>query len=412
MPVELPAESVDECEPSPPNPIVWLVFLVITMVVGAAIALKAWPPGGPTNTGRFWIHVFVKPLLVWAGMFGLRTLYWGQECERIEAENAVRQEDRREGIEFASEPLAVLGYSYLTGAGTNGVSAILRETFGSESSAAESGDNSHQYGSIGLAGDDEDPTRYRACFKELTSSIAQSIKLLPSDIPFSIRLHLPGNVDRNALLEAWKVSWRSAKQRPAITSLVASDKGMMELDDWLDVRGGPALERCVLYVSARLRESPSSQSAEAATAILLGWAPLARRHGIRPIALLHRPVESIPQDFGFAIARGSLWGQTSLDRVDDVWLGGVGGSEKLAISKYVGPRAAASGQVGGVEPIRDITAFLGDVGQVSGWLAIALGIESALETKCPQLVAAREETLWFSVVQPDNKEQDQASTEA
>ncbi|MEX3962129.1 hypothetical protein AB4Y42_07895 [Paraburkholderia sp. EG286B] len=412
MPVELPREKGDEHEPSPPNVVNWLALLVITIVVGAVYTLTTWPPGDPANTARFWIQLFGWPFLAWAGSFGLRTLYWEQECARIEAGNTARQEDRREGIKFAGEPLAVLGYSYLTGAGTNGVSTLLCNKYGNGSSTKDSGGERSQYDSLGLAGDDEDPTRYRACFKELTSSIARAIRLLPSEIPLSIRLQLPENVNRDALLEAWRGIWSSAKLRPAIISLVFPERGVMELDEWLDIRGGPTLERCTLYVSARLREGPTGQGAEAATAILLGWAPLARRHGIRPIALLHRPVESPPQDFESAIARALLWGEASLDRVEDVWLSGIGGREKVAIAKYIEPQAATRRKGGDVEAIRDISSFLGDVGEVSAWLAIALGIENALHAKCPQLVASREGTLRFSVVQQDENEQDHAGTEA
>jgi hypothetical protein len=412
MPVELPPERSEEREPPPPNLIIWLILLAITMAAGAVLTLTTWRAGDPTNTVRFWIQLFARPFLVWAGLFGLRTLYWEQERARIDAENALLRDDRREGVRFASEPLAVLGYSYLTGAGTSKVSALLRKTTAAASSATKGGNQSGQYASLGLSGDDEDPTRYRACFKELISLIAQFVRKFPSDVPFSIRVHFPEGVDRSALLEVWKVTWSEAKLRAVATSLATSDRGVMELDDWLDVRGGPKLERCVLYVSVRLRESPSSPGAEAASAILLGWAPLVRRHGIRPVALLHRPVESVTRDIGPAMATALTWGQASLDTVQDVWLTGLSGEEKVAISKCVKPPANTAGKSASHETLRDITAVLGDIGQVSGWLAIALGIENALQTESAQLIACHEGTLRFSVVQPDQKKQIQMGAEA
>lgn len=405
MPVDLPPEKSDEREPSPPNPIVWLILLVVTMGAGVGLTLTTWPAGEPMNTVRFWIDLFVRPFLIWAGMFGLRTLYYDQECARIEAENTALMAERRDGIRFASEPLAVLGYAYLTGAGSSNVSTLLRKPDEKDASSTGDGVAGGRSGSLELAGDDEDPGRYRACFRVLISQIAESVRAIPSDVPFAIRLHLSERVDRSALLESWRTIWNAAKLRPAIPSLVVTERGMVELDEWLDIHGGPRLEQCVLYVGVRLRGTPSSPGAEAASAVLLGWAPLVRRHSVRVMALLHRPVEAKAPDVESGMASALMWGQTTVDAVEDVWLTGVRGEEKVAISKYA-RQAPASGGNAGRGQIRDVTALLGDVGEASGWLAIALGIENALREHGPQLVACREGTLRFAVIQPDGKRTD------
>jgi hypothetical protein len=402
MPVELPPEKSDEREPSLPNLIVWLVMLVITMGVGAALTLKMWPTGEPTTTARFWIDLFLKPFLVWTGMFGLRTLYYGQARARIDAEDAARAVDRREGIRFASEPLAVLGYAYLTAVGTNNVSALVRQRDEKNESSAGDGIVSGDAGSLGLAGDDEDPTRYRACFRELISLIAESVRAIPASVPFSVRLHGPASVDSGVLADNWRVAWDAAKLRPANVSLVASDRGVMELDEWLDIRGGPRLEQCVLYVAASLRDVPASQGAEAASAILLGWAPLARRHAVRLVAQLHRPVEGSMQNFESGITSALMWGKTTVNAVKDVWLAGFQGEEKVAISKCLRQTPLDRSDAAHSE-LRDLTAFFGDVGGASSWLAMALGIESAAQTHRPQLVACRERAFRFAVIQPDGK---------
>jgi hypothetical protein len=179
----------------------------------------------------------------------------------------------------------------------------------------------------------------------------------------------------------------------------------MELDEWLDVRGGPRLEQFVLYVGVRLRAAPSSADGEAASAILLGWAPLARRHSVRVIAQLHRPVEGDAQTLKSRLATALLWGQTTSHAVEDIWLAGVRGDDKVAISKCARQPFANDGESGHGE-VRDVTALLGDVGEVSSWLAVSLGIESAIQTHRPQLVACCEGTLRFAVVQPDSKRTD------
>lgn len=414
MPVELPPEDCGERKPSPPNLIVWLVLLVVTMASGIALTLARWPAGEPTNTARFWIDLFVRPFLVWAAAFGVRTLYREQECARIDAENAALSEDRRKAVRFASEPLAVLGYAYLTGAGSSDVSALIRKADNKDTSIPDDGTQAGRYELLRLAGDDDDPTRYRACFNELIALVSESVRALPLDVPFTVRLHLPEMDDRSAaLLGSWEAIWKAAKLRSASASLVASGRGMMELDEWLDIRGGPMLERCVLYVGVRLRDVPSDSGAEAASAILLGWAPLARRQAVRVMALVHRPVESGAGDIEPAMERASMWGRTTLDAVKDVWQIGVRGVGKVRIAKKyskIWPEndSRSAGQGG----LRDVTAWLGDVGPASGWLAVALAIENALQERSPQLVACRESTFRFAVVQPDDKTQSQAGAEA
>lgn len=405
MPVLLPPERTEECEPSPPNLIVWLVLLVVTMAAGAVLTLTTWPAGEPTDTLQFWVHLFVRPLMAWSAIFGLRTLYWEQECARIEADNAGLKEERRKGIRFASEPLAVLSYAYLTAAGTRNVCTILRKSDEKDASKADVGMDNLHCKPLTIAGDDDDPTRYRACFRELVSLVAEPVRALPSDLPFAIRLHLPERVERDALLESWREIWNAAQLPSAITSLVSVDRGMMELDGWLDLPGGPNLEQCVLYVSVHLRDAPSSSGAEAASAILLGWAPLARRRGVRVMALLHRPVEGDVNSFESAMADALMSGRTSVDAIEEVWQAGLGGEAKAAISKCFKQPATKGGGNATRGAIRDVAALLGDIGVACGWLAIALGTENVRQSQRPQLIICQEGTLRFAVVQPDRKEQ-------
>jgi hypothetical protein len=412
MPVELPPEDCGERKPSPPNQVVWLVLLVVTMAGGCALTLTTWPTGEPTNTVRFWIDLFVKPFLIWAAALGLRTLYSEQECARIDAENAALSGDRRKAITFASEPLAVLGFAYLTGAGSSDISTLLRKADESDAATFDNETESGRYESLGLAGDDEDPTRYRACFKELIAEISDAIRAVPSDVPLTVRLHLPEMEGQSAVLKGWETIWVEAKLRPAHALLVAPERGLMELDEWLDRRGGLSLERCVLYVSIRLRDVPSGVGAEAASAIFLGWAPLVRRHGVRVIALVHRPVESDAEDIEPAMATAFMWGRTTVNAVKDIWQARVKGTERVAISKCVEKKSGSGKESAGQGEIRDVTAFLGDAAEGSGWLAIALAIENTQQEHCPQLVACRESTFRFAVVQPDIKTQTPAGAEA
>jgi hypothetical protein len=170
-----------------------------------------------------------------------------------------------------------------------------------------------------LSRDEGEPGRYNACFAELLKSISEGIAAVPRNLPLSVRLQLPSGVDQTLLLDIWRTCWEKSQLRPAHVSLLSANQGLLALDEWLDIPGGPTLEKFTLFVSAQLHETPPEKSAEAAVALLLNWAPLAERHGTKPLALLHRPVENNTTSLNDSIATALLWGRTTASQVDDLW---------------------------------------------------------------------------------------------
>ncbi|MET3449111.1 hypothetical protein [Ralstonia sp. 1138] len=375
-------------------------LLVATMAGGVAHTLLTWPQGAPTSTVWFWMRLVVMPFLAWCVLFGLRTLYYEQENERIDAEEEVMRADRAEALQFGSDPLAVVGLTYLTGAGNQGVSQRWTQTDGlQEGPDAASEAALRPEITLSLAGDDEDPTRYRACFKDLIDAVANMVSAIPADVPFSVRLALPEGEGRQAQLDSWQACWCAKGLRTAKAALVPTETGVMALDAWLDQKGGPQLENFTLFVAVGLRDTPSSEVAEAAVALLLGWAPLAKRRRLKSIALLHRPVEEGVQTPESAMTTSLQWGCTTPDKVEDVWQVGLDAIDKTAIADRLGNLSFGVSQTPGLSGVHDLDSELGRQGVAGGWLALALGIEHAAQAKRPQWVAWREGTLRFAIIQ-------------
>jgi hypothetical protein len=401
MPVVLPPEESAEQRPSPPRLSVWLSLLILTEAVGVAITLLTWPKGEPTGTVRFWFQLVAVPFLVWAVGLGLRTLYYEQENERIGAENDALREDRERAIQFASDPLAVVGYAYLTGAGNSDVTTILARQAAEQNSDLSFDDvDAARYRTLGVVGDDEDPTRHRACFRELIGAVAEAVRVIPRDVPFGVRLQLPDDADHEALLKKWDACWSAEGLRAAKTVRVAPDKGVMELDEWLDKRGGPNLEKFLLFVTVQLHEASAPSDAEGAVALVLGWAPLAKRRGIQSIAHLHRPVEVETDSIGVSISTALRWGRTTGEKVKDLWQAGLEKADKVSITKSLTDLSIGVAETKRLSGVHDVDSVLGHSGTATGWLALAFGIERATRNNEPQLVAWRENTLRFATVQP------------
>jgi hypothetical protein len=383
--------------PAPPKPIVWLAVFVVIMLAGGASTLLGWPRTEPTGTTWFWICTLVFPALAWCILFGLRLHYYNEEMDRQQAEDETREVDRAEAIRFASEPLAVLGHAYLSALGSLGVAsgqtALHAET-------AESGGDAIRHTALTLADDDGSVGRYRSGFMELLGPIADAINAVPRNLPFKVRLDFPPEVDQALLLNTWQTCWQECEFRPADASLCATERGAMELDGWLDIRGGPELEKFTLFVSVQLHHEPPSNSAEAAVALLLGWAPLVERLGLKPLALVHRPVEVDLISLNAAVTLGLLWGKAEALQLNDLWQAGLERKDKSALVQVASDLSLGISQSDQLSGIHDIDVAIGDAGVAAGWLALVLAIEHAAMTGKPQLMATRKSTLRLAIAQP------------
>jgi hypothetical protein len=403
MPVDLPDTSTNEQTPSPPKLIVWLSALVVAVTVNLTWTLLSWPKDESTTSVWFWSRLLVFPIVGWGAAFGLRLFYYDEEMSRLAAEKDTLEGYRAKAVEFAQEPLAVLGSSYLTAidAGSEGVaSAIAQKTRMLKSTIAHSGEKPLRHTSLSLYDDASASDRYRSAFVQLLAGIKESLDELPVDVPFEIYLQLPAEIDRAQMVQTWKACWHDCGYSNASVQLLESETGLMALDAWLDVNGGPGLERFALFVAVQLHDAPPENSAEAAAALLFGWAPLAERRGLKPIVLLHRPVQSENIDFIKSLPKALLWGRTIVTQLNDVWQAGLTSEDKTAFLKKSGELGLQASKTEDFAGIHDIDRALGNPGTAAAWLSIALASEHAWRTIEPQLVLARENSLWLAVVQP------------
>lgn len=399
MPVALPELEPAGDAPKPPRPIVWLGVFVIVMLAGVVVALFTWPDDEPPHTAWFWIRLLVLPALTGCALVGLGLHYYDEELDRRQAQREVRVEDREKALRFASEPLAVLDYAYLTGPGSADIAARIASgelVLSAETSAA--GIDAVRQTALQLKEGAELSERYRACFSALLEQISASVVAIPSKVPLNVLVHLPVDMDRESLLDLWQSCWRAMNLRPVKATLLAAAPGVMIVDEWLDIRGGPCLEKVALIVSVQLHDAPPQSSAEAAVGVLLAWAPLAERCGLRTQALLHRPVEVGADGWVSAVSKALLWGKTSVNEVCDVWQAGLSRSDKGALLQTASDAGLGVSQIEGFAGVHDVDFAIGHPGVSAGWLAMALGVEHGVETGSPQLIAWREEAQRLAVI--------------
>ncbi|WP_250516514.1 hypothetical protein [Caballeronia sp. INDeC2] len=401
MPVVLPAAESPEFRPRPANPFVWLGLLLVIMVAGVVITLVTWPKGEPTGTLEFWVSLLARPALVWGIALGLRLVYFDQESERLDAVNEVLRGERNKALQYASEPLAAIACAYLTGAGDSGLVAnILQGASVLEARTSLDGREGIRHSALDLVSDEENPCRYRVCFGRLIASMERTVRGLPLDVPFGVRLQLPADVDRETLRQTWQTCWDEKSMRRCEAKLVPNEQGIMALDEWLDHCGGPVLEKVLLFVAVQLHDVPPKNSAEAASAVLVGWPQLLSRREIAYLGVLHRPVQGQRDDLKSCVSTALQWGRTTAAEVGDLWQAGLEKDDKGAVNQTMSDLKAGVSSGSDLGGVHDIDLALGQPGYASGWLALALSLEHATKTEKPQLAAWREGALHFAVVQP------------
>ncbi|WP_245616730.1 hypothetical protein [Paraburkholderia acidipaludis] len=314
------------------------------------------------------------------------------------AEDEVLQEDRAKAIRFASEPLAVVGLSYLCGFGTTEVAGkIARGETALVAKTSQNGKDGTRHTSLSLIDSEDGKGRYGPCFEKLLARIGPAIKALPKNVALDVRLHLPESEDRDMHLRTWHQCWSDSELRRAPVTLLATNLGLMALDEWLDIKGGPTLERFVLFVSAQLHDKPPENSAEAAVALLLGWAPLVERYGLRSLAMLHRPLVVDTTALEYSTQQALLWSKSAAAEISDLWQAGLSGEDKGGLLQTASGVKLALSQTAELTGVHDIDTALGNPGACAGWLAAALAIEHAGKTGGPQLMAWRAGSLYFAV---------------
>lgn len=405
MSVALPVPRSASEKPTPPTLTLWLALFVAFMLAGAGATLLTWPKAEPTGTAWFWMQLLLLPALAWCVAFGLRRHYYDEETERLRADDEVCRADRAEAILFASEPLAVAASAYLCEPGHSGVAArIVRGPAVLESRPPRSGGESVRHTSLSAIDDTEHLERFRSCFFELLNLIDDQLYNLPASVPLDVYLQLPANVDREQSLAMWHACWQEFGHRPADVSWLPAGSGLMTLDAWLDIPGGPALEKFALFVAVQLHEQPPEGSAEAAVALLLGWAPLAERAGIETKGLLHRPMEAESNALADAIEHALLWGRAGPQQISTLWQAALRPDDTSALIRGASDVGLKASKTSGFSGIHSIDTALGDAGVAAPWLVAALAIEHAAHSGEPQLMANLDGALQLAVAQPAKRE--------
>jgi len=401
MPVELPPSHEEQTPPSPPNVFIWGGVVVLLAALGMALSIVTWPHGKSTADPWFWVQTAVLPVTFAGFVFGLRWLYYGQQVSVYEAEEETAAADRAEAIRFGREPLAVVGFAYLTAMGNWNVGArIAKGERALRSQLSPTTGVTLRRTQLDLLDGTDGFARFELCLSELMRGTRTMIQSVPPNTPLDVYLQVPDGLGDEAVRDAWHACTKAVGITLAEPLRLTKEDGLMAADEWLDIQGGPSLEKFALFVAVQTADEASSNSSDAAVAMLMTWAPLAERMRVDIAAKLHRPVD-VPGELTVdEVSESLLWGNAEAKDVCDLWQTGLVEDDEDVLSKAASDLALALVEADEPAGRHDIDAALGSAGEAAGWLAVALATEQACKTGKPQLVCTRQGSIRMAVVRP------------
>ncbi|WP_322060972.1 hypothetical protein [Paraburkholderia sp. J63] len=332
-------------------------------------------------------------------VFGLRWLYYGQQVSIHEAEKETALADRTEAIRFGREPLTVLGLTYLTAMGSWAIGARIasgERALRSQQSAITG--IAQRRTQLDLLDGTESLERFQLCLTELMLNARSMIQSVPSNMPLDVYLEMPEALSDDQIQDAWRNCAKSTGITLAEPLRLTKDEGLMAIDEWLDIHGGPSLEKFGLFISVEVSDDASPNTSEAAVAMLMAWAPLVQRIGLDAIAQLHRPVEVSGELTVDEVSESLLWGIAEPKEICDLWQTGLIGNDEDILSKAVSDLELGLVEANEPAGVHDIDAALGNAGVAAAWLAVALAAEQAHEAGSPQLVCSRQGSIRLAMV--------------
>lgn len=412
-----PQEPVPD---KPPSRFVWTVVFFVLTLIGIFAVLMLWPAGEPADTPWFWTCITVYPAGI-AGFVVSRvfSVYEGRRLDAL-AWNAACQRYAEQTFEHESIPLRILGAAIRVtedDAG-NRVTSIADKTItlDAEASPHEADESvaARWFQPLDARLAEDEAERHvlvlEWLYNKLLDDLAELLTALPSEVRLRVLLDVSGYAGEADPVALWHAQWRSRELRAARAQRIPASLDLMTVDAWLDRRdGAPPLDQCAVLLvstslSAVLDEDPPEGSAETCIGLLVASAALADRYKLRPVASLHRPLQSGSENLNHALTYAFRWGDVALDSLGAAWTTGFDG-------ETVGPLHAAMSHVGAGTPRDDplpefdLDRTVGRAGQSAGWLAATCAALRAAESATPQLVAQRidEQTIVAVVTTGDHE---------
>ncbi len=405
MPVDLSIIPPVVKRKKPPLLKRWLFFLFIMTVCSGLLVAWLWPTNKENQIMFFWIYVVGVPVLSWLIFFSLRWLIYLVSISLSDGWNHEREKDIADEIQRGQRYLALKGFCVrLPHIVTSG--GLTEQFMLSQGVVLPA-----------VVNELTQSVDYKAYFSDkgqpVTCRIIKQIQFLLIDEEIQKELLQINNsavvkviiqVDSDSILteDAVKaIDECVGPQVPPQAQIIFSSQfGLTDIDNWLDNEQAIGT---LLILSVKIHTEIKNGEGEAAVALILHSSP-ENLYLENCIAHIHRPEKSSPEITSDTIGNALLWGKTTIEEINLLWLAGINSEEATEIL-FSGCIVDTQSNLL-TDNFININNRSGDIGLVTPWLAIILaaGADSNSYSSSHLVVSkCRQDTsLWCLVVRPVN----------
>ncbi|WP_448680882.1 hypothetical protein [Pseudomonas nicosulfuronedens] len=389
--------------PKPPRWWRWLALIVPCVGAGLGATLWLGDESLSHQPVRFWLFAVGLPMLVWAGLAGIRGLaYLGEEAV-ADGWDRAREADLTQKIRRGRRSQQVLAVSLRTalhgdvnaeeeqGSALPEGAAVLRQQ---ESWQGQSAHHSRIPRTASEPAEQLLARQLTAVLKE----VADGLQKLPEDRPLALLVESHCGLGNDAWRDAWAQAWQDSGIRQQVTRLEGS--GLSVADQWLDHRIQD--QALLMVVACQFQPESLEGSAEAVVAVLFG--NRLTQSTVRPMAYLHRPEpvdKAAAEPLSRALSQALDWVPLAASGVTGVWKAGCDvDANKLVTQALEGAGLPLNPAAG----LHDLDGTLGYAGCVTPWLAVAAAVGAVWAGEGPQFICSGDGAegawSWCSVVMP------------
>jgi hypothetical protein len=372
----------------------WLLFLVVTVVVGSVLTFWQWTEN--RQGFIFWFTTLGLPFCFWGLIFSLRR--FGYKCDQVWAASWDRERALLVDQETTRGQRAALvintGVVTQFGSGPEKLlSAVKSAAIQLSMQPPRVGDIPIRHSRLPGFQEKQQPQDFDEALKTIISQLKPALEKIPGDIPCELIV----DCDIAGVANSEEKISQLLSSQTGRNFRLFNAKGLTAFDLWLD----DMWERpsALIILSAVVRSSPQDGEGEAITWLLL----LNRRHSDFPDAVnLHRPEKGSVSTISHNLSHALLWCKKTPGEVKEVWTTGnavTRGGEWSTACETAGFTLSMT------EDIRDVDQTTGYTGKAAPWLAIILAATAA-QTGDLQIIVAETDTdeIWVAGVTPGKKQ--------
>lgn len=358
--------------------ILLLVFIVISCLITLVISFFY-----PLPNLYFVFGSLVLPAVAWLFTFLYGIYYRGYREAYIKEWNVRREARRKQLIDYARRGLYVLGYSLITEYGEGGnASGVVSSLYAVTAKRPSSGGIPIPHSALALPDNVSSSLFYERLqhlFKEWQQQHQSLLITFPDDLKVHVRLFIDTSTPVDKLEMLWQQTF--GKLIHASNFSIENTKNSSTfIEQWLD--NSEHDEDLLLLINAHLFSLPNKNEAESAMLMLLaGEQAINRLTSLKERDLLAKIYRSEQTDtLNQTIDNALLWGDADAKPYDGVWYSGVSVEQNIEIMNHFNHIEFEHGE------IFNIDTSIGYTQDSAYFLAMALAVEHALETKNKQLI--------------------------